>query len=71
MSVSLRAVPLRIEIDRARCMGSGECSYHAPATFDIDDEMKVVVLDPDGDPEAKIRLAVESCPTNALRVHEA
>jgi ferredoxin len=63
-------VGLRIEVDRQRCMGSGECSYHAPATFDLDDELKAVVLDPDGDPPAKVRVAVDACPTNAIRVLE-
>ena len=61
---------LRIEADRERCMGSGECSYHAPATFDLDGEMKVIVVEPAGDDDAKVRLAVESCPTNALRIAE-
>ncbi len=59
---------LRIEVDRDRCMGSGNCAFHAPATFDLDDDLKVVVLDPDGDPEEKVRIAVEGCPTAALRV---
>jgi ferredoxin len=64
-------VGLRIEVDRGRCMGSGECSYHAPGTFDLDDELKSVVIDPDGDPPEKIRLAADSCPTRAIEVHEA
>ena len=58
---------LRIEVDRERCMGSGNCAFHAPATFDLDDDLKAVVLDPDGDPVEKVELAVEACPTNALR----
>ncbi len=59
---------LRIEVDRERCMGSGECTYHAPATFDLDGELKATVVDPDGDPPEKVRLAVDSCPTRALKV---
>ena len=58
---------LRIEVDRERCMGSGNCAFHAPATFDLDDDLKAIVLDPDGDPVAKVHLAVEACPTNALK----
>jgi ferredoxin len=57
---------LEIHIDRERCMGSGNCAFHAPSTFDLDDEMKAVVTDADGDDEEKIRLAVEACPTLAL-----
>ena len=61
---------LRIEVDRERCMGSGNCAFHAPATFDLDDDLKAVVLDPDGDPVDKVELAVEACPTNALRAEQ-
>jgi ferredoxin len=61
-------VALRIDVDREKCMGSGNCAFHAPNTFDIDDALKVVVLDPEGDPDDKLRNAVEGCPTNALRI---
>ena len=57
---------MRIEINRDRCLGSGSCSFYAPATFDLDDELKVVVIDPDGDPPERVRLAAESCPSNAI-----
>ena len=30
-------------------MGSGNCCFYAPATFDLDDDMKAIVLDPAGD----------------------
>jgi ferredoxin len=63
-------VALRIQVDRDRCMGSGNCSFHAPSTFDLDDDLKAVVVDVDGDPPAKLRLAAEACPTGALRVTE-
>ena len=29
---------LSIKVDRERCMGSGNCAFHAPNTFDLDDE---------------------------------
>lgn len=61
---------LRIEIDRERCMGSGNCSFHAPGTFELDDDLKAVVTDSAADPPAKVRLAAESCPTNAITVGE-
>lgn len=61
---------LRIEVDRAACMGSGNCAFHAPKTFDVDDDMKAFVLDPEGDDVAKVRVAVDGCPTQALRLVE-
>ncbi len=59
-------MPLRITIDRTCCMGSGNCSYYAPNVFDLDDDLIAVVVDPNGDPEEKIRLAAEGCPTRAI-----
>ncbi len=59
---------LRIEIDRERCMGSGNCIYWAGAVFDVGDDMVAVVV---GDPDAhaeRVQLAAEHCPTNAITV---
>jgi len=51
-------------------MGTGQCTILAPATFDVDDDAKVVVIDPAGDDIAAIRRAVTSCPTSALSLVE-
>lgn len=61
---------LHIEIDREKCMGSGNCVYWAPAVFDVNDLMVAVVI---GDPDAhadRVRLAAENCPTNAITLTE-
>jgi ferredoxin len=60
-----------IEIDRELCMGSATCTFHAPDTFDVDDDMKVVLLDGPHDDTAAIRAAVDGCPTRALRLIES
>lgn len=57
---------MQIEIIPERCMGSGNSAFWAPATFDIDDANVAFVVDPDGDPEDKIRNAAEGCPTQAI-----
>ena len=57
---------MKITVDRTKCMGSGNCAFFAPNTFDLDDEMKVVVTDPTGDSADDIAAAVEGCPTHAL-----
>ena len=49
-------------------MGSGNCSFYAPATFDLGDEGWAIVIDEGGDPEDKIMLAVKGCPTQAIFV---
>ena len=61
---------VRIAIDRERCMGSGNCAFWAPHTFDVGDDMKAMLLDPHGDRLDKLRNAVEACPTHALTLDE-
>ena len=71
MFLARRIDLVRITIDREQCMGSGNCAFWAPTTFDLDDDMKVIVIDPDGDRDDNMRHAVEACPTHALAIDEA
>jgi len=59
---------LRIEIDVTKCMGSGNCSFWSPATFDLNDDGVAFVQDPAGDPEDKVILAGQGCPTQAIAI---
>jgi ferredoxin len=59
---------VKIEIDREKCMGSGNCSFWAPATFDLDDDGVATVIDADGDSDDKVVLAAQGCPTQAISV---
>ncbi len=61
---------IRVTIDRERCVGSGNCLFWAPGTFDLDDEGLSVVIDPAGDDDATIQVAVEGCPTRAISVSD-
>ena len=63
--------PLSIEVDREKCMGSGNCSFWAPGVFDLDDEGIAYVVDPTACPEDKIVLAAQGCPTRAITVTRA
>jgi ferredoxin len=67
---SLRNVGVRIEVDRGRCMASGNCSMWAPGVFDHDEEGIAIVVDPEGEPEETVQLAATNCPVNAIRVGE-
>lgn len=49
-------------------MGSGNCSFWAPGVFDLDDEGVAVVVDAAAAPEEKIILAMQGCPTQAIRL---
>jgi ferredoxin len=66
----MSATGRRIVVDRERCIGSGNCSFYAPNTFDLDDELKSVVTDPAGDDPADVRAAVEGCPVDAISIHD-
>ncbi len=59
---------LRIVIDHEQCVGSGNCVYWAPGTFDLDDDGRSRVLEPVADDEEKIRVAAEGCPVRAISV---
>lgn len=59
---------LRIEINADTCIGSGNCGFWAPATFDIGDDNVAFVLDPDGDDLGLIRKAAEGCPTRSITI---
>ena len=55
-----------LKVDADLCMGSGQCIWYAPATFDQDDNAVAYVTDPNGDPEDKITEAIASCPARAI-----
>jgi len=62
---------MRIDVDRDRCAGHGQCLLAVPSVFDVDDDAhEVIVLDPDPveDLRAALQRAVSMCPTGALQV---
>lgn len=57
----------RVVVDRATCMGSGNCTYRAPEVFDIDGEgLAVVIGDPGAVEPDHLRLAAHECPTRSI-----
>ncbi len=63
--------PFRIAVDRETCYGAGECALRAPRVFGLDEVMKAVVLDPQGDDDGAIRLAAAACPVAAIVLVDA
>jgi ferredoxin len=63
-------VPLEIRVNRDTCIGSGNCCFHAPATFDLDDDLKATVVDSDGDGVDAVKRAADGCPTRSISVEE-
>ncbi|MGQ9524672.1 MAG: ferredoxin [Armatimonadota bacterium] len=57
---------MKIRIDRDTCIGEGLCVSTCPGVFDLDEEEKCYVVDPNGGDEACIREAAEACPVQAI-----
>jgi ferredoxin len=57
-----------VTVDRALCIGSGDCVDTAPDVFQLDDEDKAVVVDPDGAPVDDVVEAARNCPVSAIFV---
>jgi ferredoxin len=57
---------VRVIVDRDRCIGSGNCVYWAPASFELDDEGLSVPVVPAVDTLQALRVAADGCPTRAI-----
>jgi ferredoxin len=62
---------LVIEIDRELCYGFGDCVSSAPAVFELDDEEKAIVIDPNGASHDDLVDAAANCPVNAITITDA
>ena len=58
--------PLEIKIDWDLCMGSGNCMFWAPDTFDLSEDGHAVVTDAGATDEERIRIAAQGCPVGAI-----
>ena len=62
---------MKIEVDRDRCRGAGQCALTAPELFDqSDDDGTVVVLDEEPPPtlDEQARRAAALCPNSVIRL---
>jgi ferredoxin len=60
---------LDVRIDRETCMGSGNCQFWAAKVFELGEDGIAYVSDPEGDPEDRVVLAAQGCPTQAISVY--
>jgi ferredoxin len=59
---------IEVTVDRSQCIGSGDCVDTAPDVFQLDDEDKAVVVDPDGASLDDVLTAAGNCPVSAIFV---
>ena len=60
-----------IQVDRELCFGFGDCADSAPGVFELDDEDKSVVVNPDAADRDEILLAAQDCPVDAIFIVDA
>lgn len=56
----------RVIVDRELCIGAAPCVTVAPGVFQLDEENKAYVVDPNGADAETILLAAQACPTQAI-----
>lgn len=63
---------MRIVVDHKKCTGLGMCEAEAPGLFEVqeDGSLKLLKEYPTPEERAEAEAAVESCPTEALRIEE-
>jgi ferredoxin len=59
---------IKVTVDRSLCIGSGDCVDTAPNVFQLDEEDKAVVVDPDGASVDEVIQAAGNCPVSAIFV---
>jgi ferredoxin len=62
---------IAIVVDRELCYGFGDCVDSAPGVFELDDEDKSVVVDPNAQPRDDILMAAQDCPVDAITITDA
>lgn len=65
-----RSEQWRLAVDANRCAGTGMCAAIAPAHFRLDGATSRPLVEL-SDPEEVVRDAADSCPTEAISVHDS
>ena len=56
----------KIVIDRDLCIGAASCIAVSGITYELDNETKAVVIDPNTVDDETLIMSAESCPTKAI-----
>ena len=60
----------KIVIDRDLCIGAASCIAVTGITYELDNETKAVVIDPNTVDDATLMMSAESCPTKAIFLYD-
>lgn len=61
---------MRLSVESSSCQGHNRCTSDFPELFDVDEELKAVVVNEvvPSDLEAAARTAVRNCPERAIHI---
>lgn len=57
---------IEVRIDGEVCMGSGNCLFWAPDSFDLGDDGRAVTFAPEATDEERLRVVAGGCPVGAI-----
>lgn len=57
-------------VNKEKCQGHAVCVGLAPDVFQLDDNGKSEVVDPQGEDESTIQQAIDGCPVDAISWEE-
>ena len=61
---------MRVIIDKEACTGCGVCESLCPDVFQIQEDEKAHIVDPEGCDGCDCQEAIDSCPTEAISIQE-
>ena len=59
-----------LTVDQDLCIGAATCVAVAPSVFQLNNDGKAYILDPDSVDEATMLQAAKSCPVNAIIIKD-
>ncbi len=62
--------PVKVVVERSKCIGAANCVGMAPKTFQLDAANKATVKDPTAHDSGVLFEAAESCPTEAVLLYD-
>jgi ferredoxin len=60
----------KIVVDKNACIGAAPCVAIAGGVFQLDEEGKAYVVDPNGADDETILMAAQSCPVKAISIFD-
>ena len=68
LKLNAKIVLMKVVVDEKKCLGCGTCVAIASKSFRLNNTAKAEPIEPAGDPETKVKEAVESCPVSAISI---